>query len=254
MAAPYRTGGEHAAEASTLVYVPKRRSIGARALDVLVIAAAITGAVKYARRTEVSCAWEGRTAQCEVASTGPLGARQTSALREIRGVAYRSGNRLGLVTSAHDKDDLAAFGTRDVRLWDDESATALRAFFDEGAGPPVRLADGPERPLLWTLGMFACVLAFAFLTRPQAIVVTIDPRERLLRLRSRGLLGGVEQRWELGQVRGFDVENADADRHRVRLELDGGRRLPLTEAFFEGAHHHEFIERAREALAGARAT
>lgn len=236
----------------TLVYVPRRRSVGQRLFDVLAILAAIAAVVAWARRTEVSCAWAGRESSCTVARLGPLGTRTESVIGGIRGVAYRSGTRLGLVTSARNKDETAAFGTRDIKLWDEDAADELRRFFDEGAGPPVHMATGPERPLLWTAGLLFGLLAYAFFTRPQAFVVTIDPRERLLRVRRRGVMLGAEERWELSKVRGIDVENADADLHRVRLELDGGQRLPLTDAFFEGTHHHEFTERVREALAGVR--
>lgn len=232
--------------------MPRRRSAGQRLFDALAIVMAIAAVVAWARRTEVSCSWVGREARCQIVRLGPLGTRSDREISGIRGVAYRSGTRLGLVTSAKNKDDTAAFGTRDVQLWDEDAADELRKFFDEGAGSPVRVATGPERPLLWTMGLLLGLLAYAYVTRPQAFIVTIDPRERLLRLRRRGVMLGGEERWELSKVRGFDVENADAGRHRVRIELDGGRRLPLTEAFFEGKHHHEFSERVREALTGVR--
>jgi hypothetical protein len=236
----------------SLVYIPKRRTAAQRAFDAVAIFAVVAATVTYARRTEIGCAWVGQEAVCHVVEVSPLGTRRETVIGGIRGVAYRSGTRLGLVTSARNKDELAAFGTRDIGAWDEDSTLTLRQFFDEGAGAPLHIATGPERPFLWTLALLLGLLVYATMTRPQAFIVTIDPRERLLRLRRRSVVLGAEERWELSRVRGFDVENAEAGRHRVRLELEGGRRLPLTEGFFKGTHHHEFTERVREALAGVR--
>ena len=78
--------------------------------------------------------------------------------------------------------------------------------------------------------------------------MTVDPREGLLLVRR----GPFEvERLELARVKAFDVENAEAGRHRVWLRTETGDR-PLTTTFLPGEHHHAFVDAVNGALKAQR--
>jgi len=234
----------------SLVYVPEPRGCLGRIFDAIVIVAIIALTARYARRQEIACEWRGATASCTTSIVSAFGRRSTSLIEGIHSFAYRSGEKIGVVTDARNKDEKASFGTREIETWDAASADAIESFADQRK-KSVAIAHGPTHPIAITIVAMLAVLGYAWITRPHALLVTIDPTSIVIVRRA--LTFARTERYDRAEIRAFDVESAPRAQgagHRVRLVR--GDFLPLTRAFFPGKHHHKFAERACAALEATR--
>lgn len=235
--------------AVSLAYLPAPRGCLSRLADILVIVVAIGMVALFARRLEVDCARAGNVGTCRFTTIGALELRSERTIEGIHSLAHRSGATLHVVTDAKNKDTMAAFGQRQIDLWDDRAADAMQSFV-EARTDSVALVHGPAHPAILTFVVMLALLVYAWGTRSLGFLVTIDPEKKLLFVRRRGpLFESRTERYPLASVRSFAVES-DRARKRVRLELEG-KSLPLTHGFSEGDHHEDFAERARAMLRGS---
>ena len=230
--------------ARTFDYRPQARRRWRIVLDLAVLGLVIGFVAQTARRWELRCAWEGHLASCTTTTENALGTVESQSFGGIRSAAFEHGTSVGFVTDMVNHDPDAPFGTRVVTLETGRDAADLRAFADDRVPKSVTYASGVSHPLYVTVAAMLGLLVFAFLTRTRRVRVTVDAPEGLLLLR-RGLFD--TQRFELARVKGFEVENAEAGRHRVWLRVEGGDRS-LSTAFFPGEHHHAFVDAVNRAL------
>lgn len=237
------------AAARTFDYRPRVRRWWRIPVDLAVLGLAVWLILNNVRRWEMHCAWEGHLASCTTTTENAIGQVEQKTFQGIRSAAFLSGTRVGLVTDMANRDPEAAFGTREVTLPTEQDAADLRAFADDRVPASVTYSSGVGRPRLVTALAMLGIFVVAYLTRSRRVRVTVDPSEGLLLLR-RGLLD--TDRFELAKVRCFDVENAEAGRHRVWLRVAGGDR-PLSPTFLAGPHHHAFVAEVNAALKAAKA-
>lgn len=231
---------------ASLAYVPSSRGCLARLADVLVFALVVGSIALFARRQSVECHRTGTVGSCHFATLGALETRSERTIDGIRSLAHRSGSTVHVVTDANNKDTAAAFGQRQIDLWDERAADGMQAFAASRTDD-LALAHGPEHPAVVTVGLLLALLVYALATRSLGFLVTVDPEKQLLFVRRRGpFFESRTEHYPLGTVRSFAVEKKQAGR-RVRLELDG-KSLPLTHAFSEGDHHQDFADRASAML------
>ncbi len=134
-------------------------------VDLAVVAVAIACILHFSRRHVVACEWGRLRASCTVEAEDSLGRVQRAVIEGIRGAAYRSGNVVGLVTDAANKDDLALFGVREVEVADAASAERLRAFAADRDPDRIHIASGVEHPRLTTGAILAALLVYGVATR-----------------------------------------------------------------------------------------
>jgi uncharacterized membrane protein len=134
-------------------------------VDLAAIVVVIACILQFARHRSVTCSWAGSRASCDVEAEDSLGRVQRAQIEGIRGAAYRTGNAVGLVTDARNKDDLALFGTRMIEVQRLEDAQRLYAFADDRAPQSIAIASGIAHPRWLTAALLGALLAYALLTR-----------------------------------------------------------------------------------------
>lgn len=230
--------------AQSFAYRPQARRPWRIAVDVAILGATVWFVVHTAWRWELRCAWEGHLASCTTTRENALGRVESASFGGIRSAAFKHGPSVGFVTDVLNRDPDAPFGTREVTLPTDEEAADLAAFAEDRVPNSVAYTSGVSHPRYVTLAAMVGLFVFAFVTRTRRVRVTLDAPEGLLLLRR----GPFEvERFELAKVKGFDVENAEAGRHRVWLRAESGDRS-LTTEFLPGEHHHAFVDAVNGAL------
>jgi len=133
-------------------------------VDLAVVAAAIACIMHVSRRYTISCGWHGVRASCRLEAEDSLGRVEHREIDGIRGVAYRRGTIVGLVTDARNKDTTALFGTSEIDAPTAADAETLRAFADDRVPDHVGILSGVAHPR-WVTGLLlAAILVYGFLS------------------------------------------------------------------------------------------
>lgn len=133
-------------------------------VDIAVVVAAIACIMHVSRRRSVACDWHGLRASCALDAEDSLGRIEHREIAGIRGVAYRQGHFVGLVTDAHNKDTEALFGTAEIEAPTDADADQLRAFADDRIPDHVAMRVGVAHPRWVTGALLVAILLYGFLT------------------------------------------------------------------------------------------
>lgn len=134
-------------------------------LNLAVIVACVATILHFARRREIECAWQDRRASCTVEVEDSLGRVEHDRVDGVRGVAYRAGSTVGLVTDAQHMSELALFGTREVEAGNDANAARLVAFAVDQEPERLSIHDGVAHPRLMTALMLLLLLGYSVVTQ-----------------------------------------------------------------------------------------
>lgn len=133
--------------------------------DLTAIVVVVACILHFSRRHGVVCDWHGMRASCALEVEDSLGRVEHAQIDGIRGVAYRAGNVVGVVTDASNKDELAFFGTRMIVLERPDDAAHLYAFADDRTPSHLAIEWGAPHPRWLTAALLAALLAYSFLSR-----------------------------------------------------------------------------------------
>ena len=239
---PYRETETTHASPRTFVYVPRARRWFHWFVDLAIVAGILFAVWQFAWHWEVSCSWQGNRASCTRVSEDALGRRKLQQIDGIRGLAFVRDTRIGFVTDAEHAGAAALFATDEVAVGTLDEADELRRFADERYPRSVAYRAGLPRPGFVTAFALLAVFAWAFFTRTRRFRLTVDPRERVLKLDGGWLRG--KERFELATTK-LEVEHATGGKHRVALRTKGGTR-PLTDAYHPGKHHAALVRAVQE--------